>query len=179
MVIMGTAAVNGQITKGNWLVGGTGNFSSYENKSSSNGLENINKGFGINVSPNIGYFLANRFAVGSLLNLGSSMPKDFENSFSYGIGPFARYYFLEEDKRVNILLQANYIYGASQSQSGNNKSNSNAYGFKAGPAIFFNSSVALEVTLEYNSGKLIPDSSASSSYNNFQIALGFQIHLIK
>ena len=72
MVIMGTAAVNGQITKGNWLVGGTGNFSSYENKSSSNGLENINKGFGINVSPNIGYFLANRFAVGSLLNLGSA-----------------------------------------------------------------------------------------------------------
>jgi hypothetical protein len=177
--LISTAAVNSQITKGNWLVGGTGNFSSYENKSSNNGIENINKGFGINISPNIGYFLANRFAAGSTVNLGSSMPKDFENSFSYGIGPFTRYYFLEEDKRVNIFLQANYIFGASQSQSGNNKSKSHGYGFKTGPAIFFNSSVALEITLEYNAGKLTPDGLESSSYNNLQIGLGFQIHLIK
>jgi hypothetical protein len=168
---------NSQITKGNWLVGGTGNFTSYENNFTNNGVENSNKGFGIRLAPDIGYFLANRFAAGSLVILGSEMPKDANNTLSYGIGPFARYYFLDEDKLINILVQANFVYGESFSKVNNAKSYT--YGFKAGPAIFFNSSVALEVTLEYNAGKLIPDGLESSSYNNLQIGLGFQIHLIK
>ena len=88
-----------------------------------------------------------------------------------------RCYFLKEDKRINVFAQANYIFG--ETKSGSNKSQSNGYGFKAGPAIFFNSSVGLEITLEYNSSKLIPNGSESSTYNNLQVGLGFQIHLEK
>ena len=168
---------NAQITKGNWMVGGTGNFSSYESKTSNNGTENINKGIGINVSPNIGYFFGNRFVAGTNINLGYTKPKNYESSLGYSFGPFARYYLLKEDKQINFLVQANYTFGAAK--YGDNKSKSNGYGFKAGSAIFFNSSVALEITLDYNSSKLIPDGSESSSYNNFQLGLGFQIHLEK
>lgn len=175
--ILLTVPTNAQITKGNWMVGGTGNLSSYESKTSNNGTDVINKGIGINVSPNIGYFFTNKFVAGTNVSIGYTKPKNYDSSFGYGIGPFARYYVLKEDKRVNFLIQANYTFGASK--SGDNKSKTNGYGFKAGPAIFFNSSVALEITLDYNSSKLIPDGSENSSYNNFQIGLGFQIHLEK
>lgn len=170
-------STNAQITKGNWMVGGSGNISSYENKYINNGTEISNKGLGINISPNIGYFFANKFVAGANISIGYTKPQGYENSTSYGIGPFVRYYFLKEDKRINLLAQANYSFGSSK--SGINRSQSNGYGFKAGPAIFFNSSVALEVTLDYNSSKLIPNNSQSSSYNNFQVGLGFQIHLEK
>ncbi len=167
---------NAQITRGNWLVGGTGNFSSYENTFSNNGTEVINKGIGINISPNVGYFFVDKFVAGTNISIGYSKIKNYEDNFGYGIGPFARYYLLKEDKQINFLVQASYTFSAS---SGDSKSKYSGYGFKAGPVIFFNSSVALEITLDYNTAKLIPNSLADSSYKNLQIGLGFQIHLEK
>ena len=90
--------INSQITKGNWMVGGSGNISMYENKYNGVGNETSNKGIGMNISPNIGYFLVDRFVLGAPLGVGYTIPKDAQNSFSYGIGPYSRYYFLEEDK---------------------------------------------------------------------------------
>lgn len=168
---------NSQITKGNWMVGGSGNFSSYENKNISNGVEVSYKGIGLNFSPNIGYFFADRIVAGTTIGLGYTKPKDYDSSFSYGIGPFVRYYFLKEDKKINILTEVNYSFGESKSAS--NKSHNNGYGVKAGPAIFFNSSVALELTLEYFHSKLNPQNGSGSTANNLQVGLGFQIHLEK
>jgi hypothetical protein len=176
-ILLFTITANAQITKGNWIVGGTGNFSSYETKYSNNGNEVTNKGIGINISPNIGYFFINNLAVGTSISIGYTKPKDSESSFGYGFGPFARYYFLKEDKRINFFAQANYIFG--ESKLGSNKSTSNGYGFKGGSVIFFNRSVGAEITLDYNSSKLTPSGSESSTYNNLQISLGFQIHLKK
>ena len=176
-VLTTVLTANAQITKGNWMVGGTGNFSSYESKYKSNGNEITNKGLGINLSPNIGYFLADKFVVGASLSIGYTKPKGSDDSFGYGIGPYVRYYFLREDKQINLFSEVNYIFG--ETKSGNNKSKSNGYGLKAGSVIFFNSSVGLEVSLDYNSSKLIPNNSDSSTYNNLQIGLGFQIHLEK
>ncbi len=176
-VILFTINTNAQITKGNWMVGGNGNFSSYENKYQNNGTEVSNKGIGINISPNLGYFIADKLVAGANFNFGYTKPQGYDNSFGYGIGPFIRYYFLKEDKLINLLAQANYSFGVNK--SGDNKSESDGYGFKTGPAIFFNKSVALEVTLDYNSSKLIPNNSSSSSYNNFQVSFGLQIHLEK
>lgn len=176
-LVLFTITSNAQITKGNWMVGGTGNISSYESKFQNNGNEVTNKGIGINLSPNIGYFFANKFVAGTSFSVGYTKPKGSNSSFGYGFGPFVRYYFLKEDKQINFFAQANYIF--EETKSGNNKSESNGYGFKTGPVIFFNSSVGIEITLDYNSSKLTPNGSESSTYNNFQIGLGFQIHLEK
>ena len=176
-ILLCSITSNAQITKGNWMVGGTGNVTSYENKNNNNGSDIISKGIGINISPNIGYFIVDKFVAGASLGFGYTKPEGYQSDFGYGIGPFIRYYFLKEDKRINILAQANYNFG--QNITGVSKSKSNSYGFKAGPAIFFNSSVALEITLDYDSSKLMPNNSSSSSYSNFQIGLGFQIHLEK
>jgi hypothetical protein len=159
------------------MVGGTGNLSSYETKYFNNNTEITNKGFGANIAPNLGYFFADKLVAGASINLGFTNPKGYDNSFGYGIGPFVRYYFLKEDKQINFFAETKYSFGINK--SGINESKSNGYAFKAGPAIFFNSSVALEVTLDYNSSKTIPNNSASSTYNNFQVGIGFQIHLEK
>ena len=50
----------------------------------------------------------------------------------------------------------------------------NNYKFKVGSVIYFNSSVGLELALNYFS-----ESSSDSKYNYLIISLGFQIHLIK
>lgn len=175
--ILFTITVNSQITKGNWLVGGTGNLSSYESKYFNNNVEVTNKGFGANLSPNVGYFFADKFAAGTTISIGYTKPKGYDSSFSYGFGPFVRYYFLKEEKQINLFAQAKYIFG--NTKTANNKSQSNGYGFKAGSVLFFNSSVGLEVSLDYDSSTLKPNGSSNSTYNNIQIGLGFQIHLEK
>ena len=60
-------------------------------------------------------------------------------------------------------------------------SNNNNFNFKAGPSIFFNSSVALEFTLEYQLSDYDYLSGSGSQYKftNFNIGVGFQIHLEK
>ena len=168
---------NAQITKGNWMVGGSGNFSSYENKNQENGTEIIRKGIGINFSPKIGYFFLNKVAGGTSMTISYTKPKESESSIGYGFGPFLRYYVLNEDKQVNFFGEASYTFG--ETKSGDFKNTSNGYGFKAGSAIFFNSSVALEIALEYSSSSYKSQSSGSNSFNNLQIGLGFQIHLEK
>ena len=175
--ILISISATSQITKGNFMVGGTGNFSSYQTQYLNNGNEVTNKGVGLNISPNIGYFLANKFVVGAGFTVGYTKQNGQQSSIGYNFGPFARYYFLKEDKRINLFTEVNYFIG--NSKSGSNKSESNGYGFKAGPVIFFNSSVGLEVTLDYSSSKLIPSGSTNSTFNNLQIGLGLQIHLEK
>ncbi len=168
-----------QITKGNWMVGGSGNISSYETKYYNNNVEVVNTGLGINISPNIGFFFFDNFVAGLDLNFGYTNPKNYNSSSGFGVGPFVRYYFLKQESRVNLLAHLEYTYGANKTKGDNNKSHSNSYGIKVGPVIYFNSSVGIEMTLDYNSSKLIPENSTNSSYKNLQIGIGFQIHLEK
>src|SRR5690606_1081915 len=177
LVLATSLTINSQITKDNWMVGGTGNISMYENKYNRVGNETSNKGIGMNISPNIGYFLVDRFVLGAHLGVGYTIPKDAQNSFSYGIGPYSRYYFLEEDNLINLFSELSYSFG--ETKRGTNKSKSNGYGLKAGAVLFFNRSVGLEVSLDYDSSKLRPKNSPSSTSNILQIGLGFQIHLEK
>lgn len=61
--------------------------------------------FGINIGPSIGWFISDKTAVGSTLNInptsqkttyessGSTFQKDESNNFNIGLGGFARHYF--------------------------------------------------------------------------------------
>ncbi|WP_445736273.1 outer membrane beta-barrel protein [Mariniflexile sp.] len=158
---------NAQITKGNWMVGGTGNFYSAQ-------LKNDNmtsNGIGLELRPNLGYFITDKFAMGMSPLFAYYKPENGISVISYGIGPYIRYYFLKPENRINVLSHVGYSY------FGDNRANdkSTALDFRAGPVVFFNSSVALEMTLNYNLNKL----DSSTNYNIFSLGLGFQIHLEK
>lgn len=158
---------NAQITKGNWMVGGSGNFYSYQLKDN----YGTNSGMGIELRPNVGFFIKDKLAIGISPLFAYSKPENGSSVTSYGIGPYIRYYLLKPENRVNILTHVGYACSGSN----NSIDKSTALDFKLGPAIYFNSSVALEMTLNYSLNKL----NSSTDYNIFSLGLGFQIHLEK
>jgi len=168
-----TITTNAQITKGNWMVGGTGNLTNYKSTFQSGNSEIVQKGYGLTISPNLGYFIIDNFAMGTILSFSYSNPSgDNNNSYGYGISPFLKFYFRNEEKIINPFLQASYGFSEGKSDSGGNNKSS-GYEIKGGTAIFFNSSVALELSVDYDSSKNNRDSKS----NNFSIGIGFQIHL--
>lgn len=150
-----------QTSKGTWLAGGAANFTSQ-----SQGGNSISQ---INITPNVGYFVNDNFAVGGTVNLGSQSGSG-STFTSFGIGPMARYYFAEIGKKAKLYGQAEFAY-ASVSGGGSSQSGT-GWGLQAGPAFFLTKNVALETTLRYGSISV-----GGSSANTFGVNVGFQIHL--
>lgn len=163
-----------QITKGNWMVGGIGYYSSDKYEFSPNDTETVTH---FAISPNIGYFIIDNFSVGTYANYSFDKNASSDIKFShYNFGPFIRYYFLKPEKQVNYFLQTSYIYEEGWSNNRNDgRYHNNGYGLRAGMSIFFNESVALELALDYN----VRRDNSSTDFNSFKIGLGFQIHLEK
>ena len=168
-------ATNAQLTKGNWLVGGNGSFSS--TKYNSTVTASYNQTY-IQISPSIGYFIIDKLAVGLRPGYSYSKAETGTNNYAqnvFNIGPFVRYYFLEPDKRVNILTEASYQHTISK-VTDNPSVPSNGFSFLAGPVIYFNPTVGLEFTIGYNTFRYGGESTSS---NTILLGLGLQIHLEK
>lgn len=174
-----------QLDKGTWLVGGTGNLLSSKNEYTSPNYSSSSDKLTINVSPNIGFFVADKFTLGLKANYskykeqinGSGGGNSNINRFSFG--PFARYYILEKDKPYNILSEITYQYGLYSFKPTNG--NSNTFNALIGPVVYFNSSVALEFLLGYYSTKEVirQNGDFTTKQSGFQISVGFQFHLEK
>ena len=164
-----------QITKGNWMVGGSGSL--YKTKAGNQ--TSTTEGNGLNIYGNIGHFLNDKFVVGLTPSVSYSKTKgNSEIGKGYGIGIFTRYYFLNVENRINLLSHIEYRY--TSSYSGSTKTgNGNNLIFKAGPVIYFNSSVGLEITLNYENNNIKSKYGSDSTFNNLNIGVGFQIHLEK
>jgi hypothetical protein len=150
-----------QISKNQWLLGGGLNLSYRKDA-----LQKTT----YNLSPNIGYFVSDKCALGARLAFSNDAPGNFvgANNHSSSLGPFFRYYFLPKDQKVNLLGDAAYIY----SWAGNLKSN--GFDIKAGPAFFVSPSVALEFTVGYFHSKYVKSTSKTSE---IRTGVGFQVHL--
>ena len=75
---------------------------------------------------------------------------------SYSFGPFIRYYFLNQENRINLFSQINYDFGFGENGL-DVKSSSNGYGIKAGTVLFFNSSVGMEFLLGYRKESVLAE----------------------
>lgn len=180
--------VNAQLDQNSFLVGGFANF--YASKSEytsipfpiTNGYSNqIN----LSVSPTVGYFIADKFAVGLRpffsWGKGESFPYDptvsggTSESKRYGIGPFVRYYFLDKEKQFNILTDISYQMGVWDIGDKGKLSN---FSILAGPVIYFNSAVGMEFLLGYRSQAEELKDYSTNSTRGFNVSLGLQIHLM-
>lgn len=162
-----------QITKGNWMVGGSGYFKNIKYKAKNNPTTATESNH-LGVTPNIGYFVIDKLALGLKSGLYYYEQDKLYKDIHYSIGPFVKYYFLNTEKRVNVFAQADYSYNESNSKTWNTKSSSKEFNFKIGTAVFFNSSVALETGLEY-----INTLTEINKGRTFQVSVGLQIHLKK
>lgn len=169
-----TVFAQGNINKGNWMVGGNAGFDAQ-----SHGDDDDNKMTSFNISPNAGYFFINNLAGGLRLNLESSKVKSDEDATTgFSVAPFLRYYFLPSTQKVNIFADGSY--GIGSVNSGDDGVSFNQFGIMAGPAVFLTPNTALEFGLYYKSvgGDLIEAGFGDDKRtNNFGINIGFQIHL--
>ena len=174
-ILLFSSLANAQITKGNWMVGGSGSFKSTTSETIKTGSKD--KYTYLELSPNIGYFFLDKMAAGINTSFYYN-PYEGAYNIGFGIGPYLKYYLLKPEKLVNIFIQGKYLYYENNNNSdaiGYDKFSSYSYGLKTGPVIYFNDSVALELALEYlrdNRNKTLID-------NTFLMTIGFQIHLTK
>ena len=160
----------GNINKGNIMLGGMAGF---ESKKASDGDESLST---ITFSPNVGYFFMNQFAGGLRVNYTSLKYSEDEDATSqFDLAPFVRYYFLPPAKKTNFFLDASYGFG-SVSEGGESASY-NTFSFMGGPSIFLTPSAALEFGIGYSSMGGEEVFGDDSRLNTFAIKVGFQIHL--
>jgi hypothetical protein len=169
---------NAQITKGNWMVGGTGSFSysKTENINNPNSGTTINYSpigtFTIAIEPNIGYFFINKLAAGFKLNYINGFIEGEKlniNGMNLSIGTFIRYYFFKEEKMYNLFFEPSFSRFLS-----NSLGNANSLSLKSGFVIFMNNSVGFETSISY-----AKTSSSKFERNDIFLGVGFQIHLEK
>lgn len=170
MVFAFALTANAQITKNNWMIGGDTYFSSNDyNGDTSNEFR---------INPNVGYFFIDKLAGGLQMNLAfTNTDPGGRNSkaSSYGFAPFARYYFLETDKIINVFTEVNYSFSFGKFGQGDTI-NWNGYGVKAGTVLFFNSSVGIEFSLNYTNTTRKSD---DFKIKTLLVGFGLQIHLEK
>jgi hypothetical protein len=132
----------------------------------------------LDIAPDIGYFLIDKFAVGlrpGLAFSNSDVPSAKVKSITYTFAPFVRYYFLRKDNRFNVFADAEYAYSKTNYNEPAYFENyaSNAYVFSTGPSLFINENISLEFTVGYKS---IKDNNNSKRATDIFTQLGFQIH---
>ena len=172
-----------QIDKGIWLVGGSGKFYSYNSTYSSTSYSNQAKYTQIDLSPTIGYFVAEKVALGikptfsSIKGKVTSLGGSSTNVQRYLIGPFGRFYLLQATNNYNIVSDVSYQIGLFNAGGQNGKLST--FSALLGPVIYFNKSVGLEFLLGYSYSKEDVEQANKEIRKGFQIGIGFQIHLEK
>lgn len=176
-----------QLNKGNWLVGGMGNFTSTKNYITNPVFSTTANVIFLKISPNIGYFFIDKLSMGIkpgfTWNKTEVLPINggggWSNTKRFEIGPFVRYYFLNADNPYNILADLSYQFGTARNKPENGSINT--FSISAGPVIYFNTSVGLEVLIGYyeKNEKFKNSVSYSSGQKGLQVGVGFQFHLEK
>jgi hypothetical protein len=181
----------GQLETKTWLVGGSGSFYSYNGVYNSPTNSNTIKVNNIDIKASLGYFLINKLVVGLrpsfFCNKGhlyenGNLIGDFGSTTKFLIGPFVRYYFLQQEKQYNLLVDINYLIGKnSYPTSTSERGAINEFSISTGAEIFFNSSCGVEFLVGYK--KKYEDIKGNTGYTDkkygFQLGIGFQLHLQK
>ena len=172
-----------QLEKRTWLLGGSGNLYSYHEKVDATLTNYTTKFTNIDLSASVGYFFANKLVGGLrpdlLYEKGSSSGGGHTNQLRVAVGPFIRYYFLNEEKQFNLLADVTYQLGVNKLLTGSGQGKINVLSAMTGVEVFFNSSVGLELLVGYANRVITIDGDAgySSHRKGFQTSIGFHFHL--
>jgi hypothetical protein len=154
--------VNAQTEKGDWLVGGRFDLRTGENSSQ------------FSFSPGAGIFVINNLAIGGNFAIDYAKSGDTKTT-SFGVGPFARYYFTNSNTKP--LLHTGFNYISSKVKGPSTSITNNGFNFIAagGIALFMNQNVAFEILAGYSHTKF-KDFEGSGG---FSLGIGFQVYLSK
>jgi hypothetical protein len=177
IAIFMTTSIHAQIDKGYWLLAGSGSYSRHTVKKPHTSIETL-----LVFTPRIGYFLIDNLASGLVVDWetytvqsGVSMSKQKITQFK--AGPFIRYYFLKTNTPLNLFAEGNISFGKFD-QKNVHDADIMQFMFAAGPVLYFNSSIALELSMGYRSME-IKSSTGSEKKQSVLFSIGFNVHLIK
>jgi len=172
---------NAQINKGSFLYGGSGAFSQ---------IKQIDSAFvfyketTVTISGDVGYFIYDKLCFG--LNTGFEHDKrqfpDFKsNSYFFNVGPFARYYLMPSERKVNIFSQLsdqtmfNWVTETDQNNKATKSTtHDNRLTTSVGFAAFLYPSIALEFSVGYQVA--FEGNNTNAAYNRIVAGIWFQIH---
>lgn len=161
-IILFTITTKAQTEKGNWMFGGDAIIQGYKFEGQEKFI------YYAEIFPKAGYFIKDQFVIGSEIGIFIN-----EATFYTSLVPFARYYFLENEKIINPFIEGGLgIESVFYKSSSASQKNEAMYQFKIGTSLFFTNSVALNLTLNYKKNSFQFDEELS-------VAFGFQIHLQK
>lgn len=178
-VLIATAALtvtaSAQIQRGYYLIGG--DIADFRL-----GLNNGNP-FSMEIVPKVAWFTSDNLAIGALVDLGLSTVKGEGTTFTYGVGPLARYYFGSADVATTGTSARRssrfFLEGTVglQGQNVSNGSSTNGLGIGIGPglAYFVNQNIALEGLFKYT--KAFGFGNTENGASILQLGIGFQIYL--
>ena len=174
-----------QLTKKYWLAGGYGSLYSYTDAFTNFGQPTVTgKLTEVNFATNIGYFPTDKLATGIRTSINSVKSRELNTANSstkditFTIGPFVRYYFLQTERQVNLLIDGSYQLGTYSTYAG--KGISKTTTVSIGTEIFFNSAVGFELLIGYMSrSKSIDDNllGFTNKRTGLNLSVGFQFHL--
>lgn len=211
LLVFSALISNAQLKKGQFLLGGAGNFSWQKSDQDEPFFKQDYKETQLTLEPKLGYFVIDRLAVG--LKIGYSHVKQDQYLFAitplyetetysiskvnqFAIGPFLRYYFLPEQKRLNLFAEAGWTYGKEKANTNSKqatgpvlgtggspvysesktevKNSVNTFSINAGPVIFVSPNVSFELSLGYAYAKV-----KGQARNGIAIGTGFLVYLPK
>jgi hypothetical protein len=163
MTLLVSAYVNAQTEKGDWMVGGGLSFNTTEGNTF------------FSLQPSAGHFFAKGFVAGASLGFSTSKFGD-ERSTSWGIGPFARYYFELKQPVFKPFVHAGFNVESSRSKVMGIKQTNTGRSFLVGlgGAYFINNNVAIDGLMGYNHTKV----ENYEGNGGFLFRIGFQVHLL-
>ena len=180
------------LQKGSVLTGGNFGFSFGTNKSTYHSpysdFSFSQKYSSITMSPHAGFFLANGFSLGLIVDLTSTTYKGDEfnqkdKNSQYTIGPAVRFY-----TPGGFFFHADVAFGKNTSKSSSDwgsytgEDKLSKYQLGIGYAIFINDFVALEPSMTYRSSKTKNtdgEARGEERLGEFVVGMGFSIYLHK
>lgn len=128
-------------TQGDLFIEGNIGFSSTNDKN----LDEKSNGF--NVAPQLGYFLTNDLAIGGILSFNSFKEEvsgvDVLDQSGFGVGAFARYYFLDLGERFKTFTEFGVGYSSAKDQISDVAFNTIGAGLDLGINYFVTEKIAL------------------------------------
>ena len=181
VILFGAHTANAQISDGNIIVGG--NFADFnadfKNKTS------------LTLTPKAAWFVQDGLAIGAYGNFGFEHINGGQTTYTYGIGPMARYYLMND--MVGKTQKVGFFFEANTGFEGSNKKGktinegrldesrlsgltTNGLGFGVGPGVsyFVTPNIGLEAVIKYNG---IIGFGSEAYADKLTVGIGFQVYL--
>ncbi|REG87963.1 outer membrane beta-barrel protein [Winogradskyella sediminis] len=175
VAVLGFANVTAQeeaktfgFSEGDLFIEGMVGFNSSEDKNTEE------KASGFEISPKLGYFISEDLAIGGMLSFESAKEEvagtDTADQSTFGVGAFARYYFLDLGERFKTYGEFGVGYASTNYDLADVKENTIGAGLDLGINYFVTEKIALTFglknVLSFSSSKLdADDAEAVSEFN--------------